>query len=220
MIVFSGSVLTRTGSLLSAAGRRLVRTGQRGKARRQLKGLPRPLKLHVGCGQVRFDGWVNVDVGASPAVDVIADLTEAVPLENESCALIYNEHFLEHMTVDRGVAFLKECHRLLQTGGVLRVAMPSLTETVRQYYDDEWRDQAWIRTYSCEWIQTRAELLNIAFRNWGHEWLYDEEELERRLREAGFDQTMAATWGESEHAELRDRETRPESRLVFEAVKS
>ncbi len=64
--------------------------------------------------------------------------------------------------------------------------MPDLTECVRQYWEDDWRDQPWMKQHGYEWIRTRAELLNICFREWEHCWLYDREELHRRLHEAGF----------------------------------
>lgn len=64
-------------------------------------------------------------------------------------------------------------------GGVLRVAMPDLAECVRQYHENDWR-QPWMRKYGYEWIQTRAETINIAFRDWEHKWLYDREEFANR----------------------------------------
>ena len=41
------------------------------------------------------------------------------------------------------------------------------------------------------------------------QWLYDFEELERRMREAGFTQIESVAWGESKYPELRARETPP-----------
>jgi hypothetical protein len=51
-------------------------------------------------------------------------------------------------------------------------------------------------------------MLNMAFRAWGHKWLYDREELHRRLHEAGFTRVKDVEWGGSEEVELRNRETR------------
>lgn len=50
-------------------------------------------------------------------------------------------------------------------------------------------------------------------------WLYDFEELDRRLREAGFSTIENVAWGESKYAELRERETRQETVLICEATK-
>ena len=68
-------------------------------------------------------------------------------------------------------------------------------------------------------IKTRAERINIAFRDWGHKWLYDREELERRLKEAGFVNIKFCNLRESDYPELRNLETRDESILIAECVK-
>src|SRR6185369_15459 len=99
--------------------------------------------------------------------------------------LIYSEHFIEHFKVEQGVALLREFHRLLKPGGVVRTATPDLRFIAWRYFF-RWRRQEWLKRYGYDWIQTRAEMVNIGFREWGHQWIYDEEELVRRLREAGF----------------------------------
>src|SRR5262249_27262429 len=140
---------------------------------------PKPHKLHVACGHVKFAGWINMDRDPlSSVVDVSWDVRQPLPTDESSCELIHNEHFLEHLTVQEGLAFLRECHRVLIPGGVLRVAMPDLADCVQQYLQDEWR-QPWMTKYGYDWIQTRAEKLNLEFRNWEHQWLYDREELRR-----------------------------------------
>lgn len=183
----------------------------------QVRGVERPYKLHMGCGRNVLPGWLNLDL--EPAVDgVIAwDMRYRLPLEDGSAVLIHNEHFLEHLTPDEGLDFLRECRRLLAPDGVLRIAMPDLHELVRKYWEEDWRDQPVIKLHHLEWIKTRAEMINVGFRNWGHKWNYDREELHRRLEEAGFHRIEDAAWGESEHITLRKLETRPESKLICEA---
>ena len=62
-------------------------------------------------------------------------------------------------------------------------------------------------------------MLNMIFRGWGHQWLYDREELHRRLKEAGFRNIRDVEWGESQFPELRNRETRKDSLLICEVQK-
>jgi predicted SAM-dependent methyltransferase len=178
-----------------------------------------PLKVNIGCGYEPFPGWTNLDLDSASRADISWDVTDGLPFANDTCVFIYNEHFLEHLPIQDGVRFLKECHRSLQKGGVLRVAMPSLQEVVRQYYENDWAGKPWLEKYGYTWIKTRAEYINIGFREWGHQWLYDAEELDRRLREAGFNQIDAVAWGESKYPELRSRETRKETRLIMEATR-
>jgi predicted SAM-dependent methyltransferase len=196
-----------------------MRAQRYAKAKAWLNHSAGPLKVNVGCGQEPFPGWTNLDLDPGSRADIVWDVTDGLPFPDGSCAFIYSEHFLEHLPVQGGVRFLKECHRSLQENGVLRVAMPSVQEVVRQYYENDWANKPWLEKYGYTWIKTRAEYINIGFREWGHQWLYDAEELDRRLREAGFSQIDAVAWGESKYAELRSRETRKETLLLMEATK-
>lgn len=190
-------------------------------ARRKLASLPRPLRLHIGCGTNHFPGWTHLGMNAAlPHVDALWHSADGLPCEDATCQFIYSEHFLEHLNISEGRAFLRECHRALQPGGVVRIAMPDLRDCVSQYWNNNWCEQPWLKVHGYEWIATGAEYLNIAMRDWGHQWLYDREELRRRLSEAGFAIVRDVAWGESDTPELRGLETRPESVLVCEASRS
>lgn len=177
-----------------------------------------PYKLHVGCGQVRLEGWINIDANETlDTVDLVWDSTRRFPIPDHSCSMIYNEHFLEHLSVDEGLKFLRECHRMLAPKGVLRIAMPSLEVIVEKYASGDWHNQDWLTQPEYQFIQTRAEMLNVAMRYWEHQYVYDREELHRRLGEAGFSDIKDVELGESDVPELRRLETRPDSLLICEA---
>ncbi len=179
-----------------------------------------PYKLNIGCGRIVFPGWINIDSDPSVSTpDVVWDLSLGFPVPDDSCGLIYSEHLLEHMKAEDGVALLRECRRVLAPDGVLRFAMPSLDFVLERVCSGNWRDQDWLTWPDYQFVQTRAEMLNMAFHWWGHQWFYDREEFHRRLKEAGFTRFRDVAWGESETAELRNRETRKDSILICEAQK-
>ncbi len=175
------------------------------------------LMLHIGCGSVYFDGWVNMDLD-SPKADRHHDMRQPLPYDDNSVSFIYNEHFIEHLSVAEGLAALKEFYRVLAPGGVVRIATPDLRYVLFRYFFF-WRRQDWLKTYGYQWIQTRAEMINIGMREWGHQYLYDEEELGRRLREAGFERMVRKRLNRSDFPQLRGRETRKDSKLILEAIK-
>lgn len=188
-------------------------------ARQALQRFEPPYRLHIGCGTVHVPGWVNVDRDpASDVIDVSWDLRRPLPIADGSVEFIYHEHFMEHLTVQEGLGLSRECLRLLKPGGILRIGMPDLELAIRQYHEQTWR-QPWMEKYGYQHIQTRAEFINIAFRDWEHKWLYDREELHRRLREAGFQTIRDCPRLESSVPELRGLETRDETLLVVEAIK-
>lgn len=189
----------------------------RARFKRGVRGFPAPYQLHLGCGSHHLDGWINIDFIRTPAVDLWWNIGWPVPLKDDSCQYIFHEHVLEHFELRRGLELLRECHRLLRPGGILRVAMPSLDHMLAQCASGEWRSH---RSPHMPAVATRAEFLNVNFRHWGHQWIYDGEELHRRLREVGFEAIRDVERHQSECDALRGIEYRADSLLICEAVKT
>lgn len=175
------------------------------------------MKLHVGCGEVYLDGWINVDLD-SPKADLKHDVRNQLPYADNSVDFIFSEHFIEHIAVDDAVKFFKECFRVLKLGGVMRVGTPSLDYILFRHFFF-WKKQNWIKKYGYDFVKTNAELMNINFREWGHQYLYNKKELKRRLNESGFSRIISARYGKSRYVELKGLETRGETRLIVEAIK-
>jgi predicted SAM-dependent methyltransferase len=151
-----------------------------------------PLRLHVGAGRARLEGWVNLDRQDLPGVDVVADATRG--LDFTDVEAIYAEHFLEHLRVDHAIDFLVECHRCLMPGGLLRLSTPNL-------------DWVWLTHYHpaapAEVKRREAILSNRAFQGWHHRFLWNRELLGAALEACGFDDLAWCRWGESEHEVFR-----------------
>ena len=190
------------GPLARLAFRRLPRTG---------------LKLHLGSGTVHLEGWVNIDL-ETPQSDIHYDITRGLPLKGGSARLIYHEHVMEHISLPQGETCLRDWFRLLAPGGVVRIATPDLAYVVERYRGD-WKDQAWLRLPEYATIATRAEMINASMRWWGHQYLYDGEDLEQRMRAAGFTTVRRCGYRESPEPELAGLETREDSKLILEGVK-
>jgi len=176
----------------------------------------RPRRLHVGCGTVRFPGWINADI--NPSAELIIFLQKHLPFPSDYLERIYSEHVFEHLKYAEGVNFLKEAHRVLVPGGVIRIAMPDLDDLIDGYRND-WRRLDWVNWPQFSFIRTRAEMINMAFRGWGHQHLYNREELARALERAGFSSFCFTENAKSQHADLQGLETRRDSKLIVEATK-
>jgi predicted SAM-dependent methyltransferase len=154
-------------------------------------------RLHLGCGPQVLPGWVNVDLEYHPGVDLVHDVRDGLPFEGVE--YIFAEHFLEHLTYDEGVRFLRECRASLTDGGVLRLSTPNLDWVMRTQYE--------ITPSSPEDARIRACFaMNKAFRGWGHQFLYNAATLVETLHAAGFENTRLQPFGESDHAPLRGLE--------------
>lgn len=91
--------------------------------------------VNLGCGS-RFDpSWVNIDMIATGPGVFAHDLSRGIPLSSESCAVVYHSHLLEHIPREDASAFLQECFRVLEPGGIIRIAVPDLERIVRRYIE-------------------------------------------------------------------------------------
>lgn len=85
-----------------------------------------PRKLHIGGREPRL-GWEILDVIAGPHVDHVGDALDLSRFENGTFAEVYASHVLEHFDYKEALlAALREWHRVLEPGGVLRLSVPDL----------------------------------------------------------------------------------------------
>ena len=89
--------------------------------------------LNLGCGIHYHTDWVNVDFNSTGPGVIALNLNKGIPLEDNSFDVVYHSHLLEHFPKSYAPVFLKECHRVLKNGGIIRVVVPDLEQIVRWY---------------------------------------------------------------------------------------
>jgi predicted SAM-dependent methyltransferase len=167
---------------------RLMRMHRRGVARARRFDGAKDLKLHFGCGANIKKGFVNIDT--LEMADLALDLREPLPFGNDTCALVYSEHFLEHIDYPDAVAgFLLECHRVLRPGGIFSVGVPDTEWPLLEYAGVS--NKGYFDLAKCHWHPTwcitEMDHINFHFRQGGeHKFAYDFKTLERTLLKAGF----------------------------------
>jgi predicted SAM-dependent methyltransferase len=175
------------------------------------------MKIHFGCGTNKFDGWINLDI--IPGSDVVADITARWPFEDASADFIYSEHVLEHFDIATARGIFSEIFRVLKPGGVVRIAMPDLDNLIREYQSPKWLEQEWIQKFGyANHFATSCEMMNTAMRDWGHLFIYNKEQIELELNRFGA-KIVHQHFGKSKHPELKNLETRADSKLIVEATK-
>lgn len=169
--------------------------------------------LRIGCGSYTDLGWLATDLLPVRRNVVYMDATKRFPLPDASFDAVQCEHVIEHVTFEAGLVMLRECHRVLRKGGILRIATPNI-DLVRRLLDSDDEDPALVRyvEWSNRTYGTRSagdELANPVLtanrlvRSWGHTFIYDEPTLRRALSRAGFSEIVTVSPGESSHTELR-----------------
>lgn len=97
------------------------------------------MKLNLGCGDKILPDYVNVDVAAARAgqkPDVICDLHQLTPFEDDSAAEILAVHVIEHFWRWEVVGVLREWARVLQPGAPLIIECPNLQSACEEFLRD------------------------------------------------------------------------------------
>lgn len=85
------------------------------------------MKLNLGAGATKIEGYLNVDILELEGVDIVCDVTKGLPLEKDSVDEIYAAHFVEH--IDDTVGLMKEIYRVCKNGALVRFKMPYFKST-------------------------------------------------------------------------------------------
>jgi predicted SAM-dependent methyltransferase len=86
---------------------------------------PTPLRLHLGCGRRKHDGFINVDVDEAVRPDYVLDVASD-PWPWTGVDRIEAYHLIEHLGKADGEAFVRKCAASLRTGGTLVLECPDL----------------------------------------------------------------------------------------------
>lgn len=165
--------------------------------------------FHCGSGLNLHPGWLNSDsmtigdkngntsvVGEIVMVDrskyyLQYDQTQPLPVQNETFDYVFSEHFIEHIGVQDAVKWLGEIRRILKKGGFLRLSTPDLYIYASGYLINqndffEQHRQNLLDMGIKQVPQRKAWMMNQIFRWWGHQWIYDFEEIKTVAIVAGF----------------------------------
>ena len=104
----------------------------------------RGVKLHLGCGEHRLDGWINVDGQPNPRADLVLDLhADLECLPDGGCGWIYAAHVIEHLYPDKLPEVLAHLCRALEPGGRLTLATTDLIGIFEHRFLEADEGNAW-----------------------------------------------------------------------------
>lgn len=191
-----------------------------------LKTYPVP-KLQIGAGHHLLEGWFNTDINLVVPGVLWLDTSQPFPIADHSFAYVMSEHHIEHIAYQQGVNMLQESFRVLKPGGKIRISTPDLGGYIKIYTTKVKTPQQQeyinlIREHFMPWAEQDDSgifVLNNAFRNWEHQFLFDEALLNQVLNQVGFVNVVRKGPWESDDEHLRQIENRGDNAINnFETV--
>jgi SAM-dependent methyltransferase len=178
------------------------------------------IKLNLGAGyHWRKPGWTVADHNVKKT-----GTAWSIPLPDDSCSIVFTSHMIEHIPHYKIEKVLCEINRILQIGGVLRIATPDLYKLAKAYVE---RDIDFFKKVLQEDESIRTDLgiggtfmnfivspgvdsylfsknLNEIIGGYAHVYLYDFEMLEIFLSKHGFVNIVRSEFCNSAILELRE----------------
>ncbi|MDR3177221.1 MAG: methyltransferase domain-containing protein [Desulfovibrio sp.] len=189
--------------------------------------------LNVGAGPHKGKGdWLTADAFKAEA-DIYLNVYSKFPFPDNSFDVVYSEHLIEHIVVDKIAHFLQEVYRILKPGGLLRITTPDLeihssnyvskndiffTPIIDKYKArlDKQKNKYWLIRSNGGAFMTRA-----VQRFYRHRFMYDYEILASCINEIGFTKSIKQSYGQSIVEEIgqQDRCDRAFETLYIDAIK-
>jgi len=169
-------------------------------------------RLQLGAGINVLHGWLNTDLEPGSGAVGLLDATKPFPFEDQVLDYVFSEHHLEHLTHPEGAFTLRECHRVLKPGGRIRIATPDLGVLLGLYGGTPSATQARYLSFISDRFIPEGDrdnpvfVINNAFSEWGHRFLYDRRTLRDLLLRVGYVDLAFWTPGRSADPQLRGLE--------------
>ena len=92
------------------------------------------MKLHLGCGTKKMQGYVNIDSVKGVDPDLVHDLTKPFPYKDQSVDEILAEDLLEHFDKYMRILVISEWVRVLKVGGTIIIQVPNFKKILFKYF--------------------------------------------------------------------------------------
>src|SRR3990167_7295719 len=97
----------------------------------------RGIKLHLGCGDFWFDGYLNIDMTVYGGTDMLWDIREGLPFQPDTVEVIEAYEVLEHFSKDEAFNLLEDWKKVLIDGGRVRISVPDMDGLIDKYPTDK-----------------------------------------------------------------------------------
>lgn len=136
------------------------------------------------------------------------DLTDKIPLTDNSIDIVFSSHFLEHLTKIKGEQFLNDIYRIMKPGGLVRILVPDLDLAIQKFNQGEINETLDLFFYTSEEADFSAHKYNYTFGS-----------LKTKLEDIGFKNVVRQSHQKGECPDIEFLDVYPDHSLYVEAKK-
>lgn len=175
-------------------------------------------RLNWGCGHSGEPGWINSDQKDGPGIDISSDIRDGLPPETGSIDYAVSIHALPEVPYPDLIPILKEFHRVLKPGGILRLALPDLNKGIEAYRQGD-RDYFLIPDEEVRSIGGKL-VVQLLWYGWSRT-LFTHDFVEELLSKAGFKSVSRCSYREtkSSYKGTVELDNRERESLFIEAIR-
>lgn len=151
------------------------------------------MKIDIGCGPNKKEGFLGVDQYSFPGVDHVVNVAkDRLPFDDGAVEEVHASHFVEHLNAVERCHLMNELFRVMKPGAKMSMIVPHWGSN-RAYGDPthQWPPigEMWFYYLKREWRMAQAPHTDKS--NWPE----------------GYDCDFEATWGYTMHPSLNTRNT-------------
>ncbi len=157
------------------------------------------MKLNLGCWHRYIPGFIHVDLCDMDHIDYKTSIDDLSMFDDSSASLIYSSHSFEYFNRSEAVDVLKEWHRVLEIGGILRLAVPDFDSLVEVYNKTNEIEKILGPLFGQMNIDNGEEEQTLY-----HRTSYNFKSLSKLLSENGFKDIRRYRWQDTIHKDYDD----------------
>jgi len=161
---------------------------------------------------------------------LLGDILKGLPgIEENSCDGVYCCHVLEHLSYADCITAIRNTYRILKPGGIFRCVLPDLECAAWKYIDNLRNNDPEANVKFMEEtllgrqqrVRGVRQLIQTAFGNKEHQYMWDHTSLTHQLQQAGFRQVRRCAFNDAadEMFKLVEEEIRFQNAVALEATK-
>lgn len=146
-------------------------------------------KLHLGCGNNYYKGFLNSDALSGK---IYIDIRKKLPFRSNTFDEIYSNHLIEHIYKKDFISFVKECKRVLKPEGKIIFCTPDMIKIMKIFLIEKNKYKIDIISHGHKEFSFDKNFFVSNYINdlshifFGHKYLYSFEYLSYIINREGF----------------------------------